>query len=109
MRRVLRSRLRHADQADEDLIRLALDDEAVLGTLYDNAMRRARRFGESTASFSITNDHDGAPVVDNLLKLLQWFVNNGPALIEIIELIVGLFGSVSEAVAACEAETIFVD
>jgi hypothetical protein len=91
------------------LIQLALDDDTVFETLYESAMNNAQQYGESTGAFSINATDDGSPVVDNLLKLLQWFVTNGPQLIEVIRLIVEMFGSISSATEICEAETIFVD
>jgi hypothetical protein len=109
LRRALRIEIRSRNEYCESLIRLALDDEAVFATLYDSSMHRVKRFATSTQAFAVTANKDGAPIVDNLLKLFQWFVTNGPLLIEIIEQIVGLFGSVAKATEICEAETMFVE
>ncbi len=109
LRRALRKQKRHAVESQRSLIELALDDDAVFETLYETAMSNAKQFGESTGEFSVSAAEDGSPIVDNLLKLLQWFITNGPQLLEVIRLIVEMFGSISSAKEICEAETIFVD
>ena len=109
LRRALRIELRSRDERYESLILLALDDEAVFETLYDTSMLQARRFGDSTEAFTVALSRDGVATVDNLFKLFQWFVTNGPLLIEFIEQIVALFGSVAQAKEICEAETLFVE
>jgi hypothetical protein len=100
--------MRRGDTQTTDLIQLALDDEAVFETVYESSMGEARRFGVTSGAFSVL-EKDGQLLVDNLLKLLQWFVTNGPMLIEIIEQIIGLFGSVETTRELFEDETLFVD
>jgi len=109
LRRALRIEQRSRNEYCESLVQLALNDEAVFATLYDSSMHRAGRYAKSTQEFSVTFNKEGTASVDNLLKLFQWFVTNGPLLIEIIEQIVGMFGSVSKAVEICESESVFIE
>jgi len=51
----------------------------------------------SSLGFAVSRVADGSLVVDNLLKLLDWFIKNGPALIEVIRLIADLFGGIGAA------------
>jgi hypothetical protein len=101
LRRALQRQTRDASSEVQKMIRLCLDDEALFETVYESAMVEASRFGQSSGTFRIFLLADGTPVVDNLLKLLQWFIVNGPLLIEIIKTIISLFGS-SEGRVKCE-------
>ncbi len=111
LRRVLRKQLRRMDEESHDarLISLALDDETVFETCYESAMEDARYFGESSGVLTVSTDANGEPIVDSLLKLLQWFVTNGPQLLALIEKIIGLFGNVQTAVQIFQDEILFVD
>lgn len=111
LRRALRKQLRRTDEESNDarLISLALDDETVFETCYETAMEDARFFGESSGALSVSINADGEPIVDSLLKLLQWFTSNGPQLLALIEQIIGLFGSVQSAVQIFKDEELFVD
>ena len=109
LRRALRKQMKHEDQATVQMLQLALDDEAMFETTYESSMSQAQKFCQSTGSFSISISRNGQPEADNLLKLLQWFITNGPQLIEIIQQIIGLFGSISVATQLCEDETMFVE
>lgn len=109
LRRSLRKQLRQATAINARQIQLALDDEAVFETLYEAAMLNAKQYGNSTGQFAVNNRDDGSPMVDNLLKLLQWFVDNGPMLLEIIRLISGMFGTINAAIEVCESETMYID
>ncbi len=108
LRRALRKQMRRGDAQNVELIQLALDDVAVFETVYESSMGEARRFGVTSGAFNVS-EKDGQLLVDNLLKLLQWFVTNGPMLIEIIEQVIGLFGSVEVTRELCEDETLFVE
>ncbi len=109
LRRALRQQMRRGDGEASQLIGLTLDDEAVFETFYESAMQDAKLFGESTGVLSVATNAAGEPVVDNLLKLLQWFVTNGPQLIALIEKIIGMFGSIQMAVELYSDEMLFVD
>ena len=109
LRRALRKHLRRAATHESKLIQLTLDDEAVFETVYETAMQNAGQFGETTGAFTITHDRIHGHIVDNLLKLLQWFISNGPQLIEIIRIIVELFGGLRVTTDLCEAETFYVE
>ena len=111
LRRALRKQLRRMDEESHDarLISLALDDETVFETCYESAMEDARYFGESSGVLTVSTDANGEPIVDSLLKLLQWFVTNGPQLLALIEKIIGLFGNVQTAVQIFQDEILFVD
>lgn len=109
LRKLMRNQVRNGDGDDTQLIGLALDDEAVFETFYELAMQDAKFFGESTGALSVSTNAAGEPIVDNLLKLLQWFVTNGPQLIALIEKIVGMFGSIQTAVELYSDEMLFVD
>ena len=109
LRRTLRKHMRQADSQTEKQLQLALDDEVVFETLYETALMDARLFGQSSGEFQISLASDGQAVVDNLLKLLQWFIDNGPLLIEIIQQIIGMFGNASIAKELFEDETLFVE
>ena len=109
LRRALRKQMRNSDARIEQQLQLALDDETVFETLYEAALAKAKLFGHSSGAFQVALANDGQPIVDNLLKLLQWFIENGPQLIEIIEMIVGMFGSISIAQELFEDETLYVE
>lgn len=104
LRRVMRKQMHQSNENQRDMIRVALVDDAIFETLYEEAMIGASEYATRTSDFSMATADDGSPVVDNLLKLLNWFLDNGPELVRMIELIVGLFGSVSIASAACQIE-----
>ncbi len=103
-RRALRKQMARATENQREMIRVALADRAIFETLYEQAMTSASTHALSSGDFAVSLDQDGSPVVDNLLKLLSWFVENGPALIGMIELIIGLFGSTTAAAVICEIE-----
>lgn len=97
LQRAMQRQMRDGSAETRKMIQLTLDDEALFETVYESAMAEASRFGQSSGAFRISLLTDGTPVVDNLLKLLQWFIANGPLLIEIIQTIISLFGSTSAA------------
>ena len=103
-RHALRKQISRASQNERDMIQVSLADEAVFATVYEEAMNRASYVASAQGQFTISINDEGAPVVDNLLKLFTWFVENGPELIRIIELAVGLFGSANAAAIICEME-----
>ena len=103
-RRALRRNTAAATTTQREMIRVALADRAIFETVYEQAMHAANQFATETGTFTITTDEDGSPIVDNLLKLLTWFLENGPELVEMIELIIGLFGSAKDAAAASDFE-----
>ena len=109
LRRALRKHMRESDSQTGNQLQLALDDETVFETLYEAALAEAKLFGHATGAFQFSLASDGQSVVDNLLKLLQWFVDNGPLLIEIIQQIIGMFGNASIAKELFEDETLFVE
>lgn len=104
-RRSLRKQLSHSDEQRSALIRLALADEAVFETFYEQAMSNAGQYAIATGEFNVSTATDGTLVVDNLLKLLTWFLENGVELIRIIELIVEMFGTSAEASAIFKIES----
>jgi hypothetical protein len=104
LRRALRQKLTGADVPQGNQIRAVLSDRAMFETVYEQAMQQAATHANETGMFSISTDANGSPIVDNLLKLLTWFVDNGPALIGLIELIVGLFGTAASLSKACGPE-----
>ena len=103
LRRVLRRQIHSAADDQRDSIRVALADEAIFETFYEETMIRVSEHANRTSEFSVTAAEDGSPVVDNLLKLLTWFIDNGPELIGMIELIIGLFGGAAAALEACQS------
>jgi len=103
-RRALRKQMARATENQREMIRVALADRAIFETLYEEAMNSASRHALASGDFVVSLDQDGSPVVDNLLKLLNWFIENGPELIDMVKLIVGLFGSATAAAVICEIE-----
>lgn len=89
-------KLRRSVSADEkQLLQLALFDPSIFELAYEQTMEDLSTRNTAASGFTISRASDGSPIVDNLLKLLDWFVQNGPALIEIIRLIANLFGGVA--------------
>ena len=84
---------------------MTLSDRVILEMAYSETMEQLAH-DSSQASVSISRLSDGTPVVENLLKLLDWFVSNGPAIIDVIRLISGLFGGVEEANAMLQEAAI---
>lgn len=101
LRRSLKRHLRRAKGEERQLIELALSDGDIFEMVYDEAVSQAVSAEVVTVSARAA---DGSPFIDNLLKLFDWFIQNGPALIEIIRVIGGLFGGVSAAVEAYREE-----
>jgi hypothetical protein len=97
LRRALRKQFANATQDERDLIQIALRDDAIFEPFYEQLMHDAKSIASSTGKFSIAATNDGEPVVDNLLELLRWFLDNGPELMKLIEMIVGLFGGAATA------------
>lgn len=93
----LRKEKRSSDQTDRRLIELALLDSTIFAMAYEQTMEDLMTLPTSAFGFSVSRNTDGTPIVDNLLKLLDWFVQNGPALIEIIRMIAHLFGGIVSA------------
>jgi hypothetical protein len=93
----LHKQKRSVDAVDRQLIQLALVDRTIFEMAYEQTMEELLRSPTAAFGFSVSRALDGSPVVDNLLKLLDWFVEHGPALIEIIQLIAQLFGGVASA------------
>lgn len=91
----LRKLRRSSDAHDRELIQLALVDPTFFQMAYEQTMEDLTKAPTAAFGFAISRTADGTPIVDNLLKLLDWFVQNGPALIEIIELIARLFGGIA--------------
>ena len=92
----VRQMKRQASGEELELLKMALSDRVILEMAYSETMEQLAH-DSSQSSVSISRLSDGTPVVENLLKLLDWFVNNGPAIIDVIRLISGLFGGVDEA------------
>lgn len=109
LRRAFRKHLRRAATQESQLIILTLDDETLFEVVYEAAMRNASSFAATTGAFEVTHDSADEAIVDNLLKLLRWFVTNGSQLVETIRIIVDLFGGVRPTTEVCEAETLFVE
>ena len=103
-RRAMRKQLARATENQREMIRVALADRAIFETLYEQAMSSAAQHALTSGDFVVSLNQEGSPVVDNLLKLLSWFIENGPELVRMIELIVGLFGSATAAAVICEIE-----
>lgn len=103
-RRSIRRQMSSATENQRDSIRVALADQAIFETVYEEAMNHASLHAQRTDDFHVSIAEDGSPIVDNLLKLLEWFVENGPELVRMIELIIGLFGNAATAAAVCEIE-----
>lgn len=70
--------------ANDDLMEIA----------YVEAMKLATAPGtlSNVGIAVIGQDETGTPIVDALMKLLEFFIANGPALIELIVKLIGLFG-----------------
>ena len=109
LRRALRKQMQPSANHTSALLQVTLDDEAIFETVYQSSMIEAAQFGESSGAFSVSLSSNGESVVDSLLKLLQWFVTNGPLLIQIIEQLIGLFGGVGVAQRVCEDETMYLE
>ncbi len=105
LRRAIRKHKRTASSSHQALLLIALQDDAIFETVYQRSMEEARTFGHSTGVMMVAHDVNGAPIVDSLMKLLQWFLVNGPTLIEIVKQIAELFGSVQVVNETCCAET----
>lgn len=103
-RRAIRRQMSSATEIQRDSIRVALADQAIFETVYEQAMNQASIDAQRTDAFVISQTEDGSPIVDNLLKLLEWFVENGPELVRMIELVIGLFGNATAAAVVCEIE-----
>jgi len=103
-RHALRKQISRASQNEREMIRVCLADSAIFETVYEEAMSRAAQHAQATREFSVSMNDEGSPVVDNLLRLLTWFVDNGPELIAVIELIVGLFGSTTAVAVICDLD-----
>lgn len=106
VRRTLRKQLSHSSEERRTLIHIALADEAVFETFYEQAMRNASHHAIATGDFNVSIAADGSSVVDNLLKLLAYFQENGLELIRIIEQIVDMFGTPAEASAIFKIENL---
>jgi len=102
LRRALRRHANSATDMQRQMIRIALVDETIFATVYEEAMNNAMDHANRTNDFSVSVTEDGSKVVDNLLKLLTWFLDNGPELVRMIELIIGLFGGAAIASEACQ-------
>jgi len=102
LRRSLRKQLLKVNGAQRDLVIVTLRDKAIFETFYEQAMLEAAQAAMASGEFSLTMSADGSPMVDNLLKLLNWFVENGPQLIRLIETILGVFGDADTAAIVCE-------
>lgn len=100
----LRRLKRKATVEERQLIELALLDSAIFQMAYEETMEEIIDSADHNLGFSIARAADGAPIVDNLLKLLDWFVKNGPALIEVIKVIAELFGGIAQASAILREE-----
>lgn len=103
-RRAIRRQMSFATESQRDSIRIALADRAIFETLYEEAMKSVSVYARRTGDFNVSSAEDGSPIVDNLLKLLTWFLDNGPELVRMIELIIGLFGNATAAAVVCEIE-----
>lgn len=91
-------RLKQQASADEQgLLGLALSEPDVLEMAYEQTMDDALVATSSELGFTITRADDGSRVVDNVLKLFDWFLRNGPSIIQIIKLISEMLGGVAEA------------
>jgi len=97
LRRAIRSEMRSERADRRRAIRDALADDAIFEAFYEEAMDFASVHAMRTSEFSISTAEDGSPIVDSLLKLLTWFLENGPELVRMIELIIGLFGGAISA------------
>ncbi len=107
LRRALRKQIRQSTTEELTMLELTLDDEVLFETAYETSMVAAQKFGTTSGTFSVTF-FQAEPIVDNLLKLLQWFITQAPALIEMIEQLIGLFGNVAVARDVCDDEVVFV-
>ncbi len=103
-RRAIRRQMSSATESQRDSMRVVLADRAMFETVYEEAMNGVGEYARRTGEFEVSVAEDGSLIVDNLLKLLTWFLDNGPELVRMIELIIGLFGSATSAAVVCEIE-----
>ncbi|MDB4766369.1 hypothetical protein OAG71_01640 [bacterium] len=93
LRRALRRHQIKSNKKQRISIREALNEGAIFEMLYEQSMFSAMNDTTTNGQFTVSIAVDGSAIADNLLSLFQWFIDHGPELIAIIELIVGLFGS----------------
>ena len=102
-RRALRRHKGSVSIQQKEMIQAVLSDKSLFEMVYEQAMQKVEVYAKNSGEFSVAEADDGSPVVDNLLKLLTWFLDNGPELVRMIELIIGLFGGMN-AVAFTDDE-----
>ena len=93
LRRAVRKHIASANPDRHGVMRWTLENHEIFEVFYEQAIDAAENSAASSGSFSITRSANGQAVADNLLKLFTWFIENGPALIQLIERIADLFGS----------------
>lgn len=100
----LRKLIRSSDAYDRQLIQLALIDRTIFTMAYEQTLEELAGSPTVAFGFKISHTNDGVAVVDNLLKLLDWFVQNGPAIIDHLDMIAQLFGGVAATSAILRDE-----
>ena len=100
----LRKLVRTSDAYDRQLIQLALIDRTIFTMAYEQTMEELAGSPTAAFGFRLSRTAEGFLVVDNLLKLLDWFVQNGPTLIENLDVIAQLFGGIAATSAILRDE-----
>lgn len=100
----LRKLIRSSDVYDRQLIQLALVDRTIFTMAYEQTLEDLAGSPTAAFGFKISRTADGAAVVDNLLKLLGWFVQNSSTIIENLDMITQLFGGIAATSAILRDE-----
>lgn len=95
-RHSLRKLLKGCDSTHRALIQLALFDRSIFEMVYDQTMEDLATQSTTQFGFSIRRASDGSPIVDNLLKLLEWFLNHDDTALEVIQSISDLLAMASD-------------
>lgn len=100
----LRKLVRSSDAYDRQLIQLALVDPTIFAMAYEQTMEELAGSPTAAFGFRLSRNAEGFLVVDNLLKLLDWFIQSGAVLIENLDVIAQLFGGIAATSAILRDE-----